>query len=310
MDIICVGEILIDFIPGSENFSYIRKAGGAPANVAIAAARNELEVGFFGKVGNDDFGSFLMDTLKENKVTPFVEELCDEAVTTMAIVTLQENGERSFTFVRKPGADMLLAVEDIDAEKIKASRMVHGGSFSLSKGSARQATEYVLKTAKENGKLVSFDVNYRDFVWDSLDDAVSAIRGILPYVDLLKISEEEAPMFGGEDKIADLMKEYDIAVVIETLGADGAKCFFNGDVQKINGRKAKAVDATGAGDAFWGGFLSSVLIQNMNATTDLSMDKLVKAMEYGNVAGWLCVQKKGAIDSLPTRQQIEEVLSK
>lgn len=309
MDLVCVGEILIDFIPGAEQFSYIRKAGGAPANVAIAAARNELEVGFFGKVGKDDFGTFLMDTLKENKVTPYVENLCEDAVTTMAIVTLQEDGERSFTFVRKPGADMLLSVEDIDDSKIEAAKMVHGGSFSLSKGSAREATEYVLRRAHEMGKLVSFDVNYRDFVWESEAEATHAIHQILPYVDLLKISEEEAPMFGGESQIAQLMKKYDIAVVIETLGADGAKCFFQDANVKIDGRKAKAVDATGAGDAFWGGFLSSVLIQKMYSTMDFKMENLLKAMEYGNVAGWLCVQKKGAIDSLPTRSQIEEVLA-
>lgn len=309
MDLICVGEILIDFIPGSENFSYIRKAGGAPANVAIAAARNECEVGFFGKVGDDDFGRFLMDTLRENQVTPFVGELCKDAVTTMAIVTLQEDGERSFTFVRKPGADMLLQVSDIDEEKIASARMVHGGSFSLSKGSAREATAHVLKRAHEMGKLVSFDVNYRDFVWESEAEAVAEIRKILPYVDLLKISEEEAPMFGGQDKIEDLMKEYNISVVVETLGADGAQCFFNGASEKIAGRKANAVDATGAGDAFWGGFLSSVLNQGMNTTDSFTMEKLVTAMGYGNVAGWLCVQKKGAIDSLPTRAQIEEVLA-
>ena len=112
-DLYCIGELLIDFIPGSEPASYIRKAGGAPANVAIAATKNGLSAYVASKVGNDDFGRFLMDTLEEYHVVPAVPQLCDEAVTTMAFVTLEENGERKFTFARKPGADMLLKEEEV-----------------------------------------------------------------------------------------------------------------------------------------------------------------------------------------------------
>ena len=108
MDLYSIGEMVIDFIPGSEPASYIRKAGGAPANVAIAVAKNGLNAAMACKVGEDDFGRFLMDTLKAYNVTAATPELCKEAVTTMAFVTLAENGERRFTFARKPGADMML----------------------------------------------------------------------------------------------------------------------------------------------------------------------------------------------------------
>lgn len=185
MDIITVGEMVIDFIPGTEEGSYIRNPGGAPANVAIAAARNGLSAGIFCKVGDDAFGRFLIRTLEDNKVTPLSPQLCGEAVTTMAFVSLTPGGERSFTFARKPGADMFLRVSDIQEGYLGGCKVIHGGSCSLSKGEARAATIHALKRGHEMGKMVSFDVNYRNLMWD--DDrqaAADAVMGILPYVDL------------------------------------------------------------------------------------------------------------------------------
>lgn len=308
MDLYSIGELLIDFIPGSEPASYIRKAGGAPANVAIAAARNGLAVGMCCSVGDDDFGRFLMDTLAENKVTALHPQLCTEAVTTMAIVTLHPDGDRSFTFVRKPGADMLLTEEDVKEAEIGDAVMVHGGSVTLSASPVDKATVKALRLGHELGKLVSFDINYRHVMWDSKDDCTAYVRKILPYVDLLKISDEEADMLGGEENIPAIMAENGISVVVETLGAKGARCFFGGESFVVPGRKAVCVDATGAGDAFWGGFLSCLRIKGVTTTGQLTRELLEQAMAYGNVSGWLCVQSKGAIESLPTRPQIESHL--
>ena len=165
MDFISIGEMVIDFLPGSEPGSYIRNAGGAPANVAIAVARNGLDSGIYCKVGNDDFGRFLIHTLEENQVTPLSPKLCDEAITTMAFVSLTEENDRSFTFARKPGADMMLSKDEIKEEDIKTCRLVQGGSCSLSAGKAAEATEYLLKRVHELGKLVGFDINYRNLMW-------------------------------------------------------------------------------------------------------------------------------------------------
>jgi len=311
MDLYSIGEMLIDFIPGNEPNSYVRNAGGAPANVAIAVARNGLDAGFCGKLGDDDFGRFLKQTLEENKVKVMAPELCKDATTTMAFVTLKEGGERTFTFARKPGADTLLSEEDVKEEDIAESRLVHAGSCSLSKGPAAAATVRALRLASEKGRLVSFDVNYRNLMWnDDQDAAARKCFEILPYVDLLKISEEEVGMMGGEANIPELQKKNGIVLVVETLGSAGAKCFFKGKVIEVPGKKANAVDATGAGDAFWGGFLSSLLIQNVNKPEDITEEVLRMAMEYGNIGGWICVQSKGAISSLPTREQIEEQLRK
>jgi len=306
VDILSVGELLIDFLPGDEAGVYIRKAGGAPANVAIAAARNGLNAGFCGAVGDDDFGHFLYDTLKENGVMALRKELVTHAVTTMAFVTLDETGNRSFTFARKPGADMFLKKEDIRDEWLENSRIIHAGSCSMSKMPASEATVHALRQGHEKGKLVSFDVNYRNLLWD--DDrgaAAKAVREILPLVDFLKISQEETDMVDTGGGIAAMAKENGIAAVVETLGENGARCYWNGKLLMIPGRPAKCVDTTGAGDAFWGGFLSRLLKSGVNSVPDLSEELLRDAMEYGNIAGWLCVQKKGAIESLPTGEEIE-----
>lgn len=310
-DIYCIGEMLIDFIPGSEPASYIRKAGGAPANVAIAVRKNGLNASMCCKMGDDDFGAFLLDTLKEYDVKAAVEELTKEAVTTMAFVTLKEDGDRVFTFARKPGADALLCEEDVKESDIEDTVLVHAGSFSLSTDPAKAATIRAMKLAHEKGKLVSFDVNYRNVVWnDDVDACTAEVMKILPYVDLLKISDEEVEMMGGVKALPELMKKNGISLIVETLGADGAQAFFADDVIRVKGRKVKAVDATGAGDAFWGAFLSSLRIQGVAKKEDLTADIIRRAMDYGNVSGCICVQSKGAIPSIPTREMIEEYLAK
>ena len=167
MDIYSIGEMVIDFIPGEEKGSYIRNAGGAPANVAIAAARNGLETGMCCKVGEDDFGKFLMETLKKEGVRVMCRKRYEEATTTMAFVSLKDDGERTFTFARKPGADMFLKEFE-----------------------------------------VHFDINYRNLMWkDDKAICAKALDEILDFVDILKISEEEVDMVGGEENIENLMKE-------------------------------------------------------------------------------------------------------
>lgn len=308
MKFAAVGEMVIDFLPGETEEVYLRKAGGAPANVSVAVARNGVKAGFCGIVGNDDFGYFLTKTLSDNKVTYLTNRYEDNAITTMAFVSLDKNGERSFTFARKPGADMFLSDKDIDAAKPYDADIVHAGSCSLSANPASDATIYAMKKAKDNGKIVSFDVNYRNLMWH--DDRVACIKKVsevLPLVDLLKISDEEEDMLG--ISLLDAAKKYDIAVIVETLGSHGAKCIFKGKEIKVEGKKVNCVDATGAGDAFWGGFISYLLKKDVKKISDITEDDIINALEYGNIAGSICVQKKGAIESLPTFEEIERLLA-
>lgn len=312
MDIITVGEMVIDFLPGKENGSYLRNAGGAPANVAIAAARNGLKAGMYCKLGNDDFGKFLARTLQENDVMLLSPELTDEAITTMAFVSLDEQGDRSFTFARKPGADMMLDKSEIKDEDLRNSRIVQAGSCTLSAGRAVEATKYAMQRAHELDKLVGFDINYRNLMWhDDKAACTEEVLSVLKYVDFLKLSDEEVDMVGGHDNIHNIMAKYDIAVVVLTLGGAGAELFYDGKSYVVPAFKvAEVADTTGAGDAFWGGFLANVLNQGVAAVDQLNAELLKHAVLYGNVSGSLAVREKGAIASLPTRDKIEEFLEK
>lgn len=252
MDIICMGEMLIDFTPGETPRSYTANPGGAPANVAIAAARNGLDAAFLGVLGNDDFGRLLQDTLKQDKVRMLCPQLTDEAVTTLAFVTLYEGGERSFTFARKPGADILLSEDDIKEKDIDSCRMLHGGSVSLSDSPSKDAVYKAMKMASEKGKLVSFDINYRDMIWHDRERCKKEVEKILPFVDLLKISDEELYFVGGEENILSFMEQNGIKVLIETLGAKGAKYFFEGKSGIVEGRSVHAVRFEEQGCFDWG----------------------------------------------------------
>lgn len=309
MKVLCIGEILIDFTPvkGMTN-TYTANPGGAPANVAVSVAKNGIEAGFLGCMGNDDFGKLLVKTLKDNDVKIPVPKLTDKATTTLAFVTLDETGDRSFTFARKPGADMLLDTDDVDKADISSWDIIHVGSVSQSGITAeRYAVLYAVKKAKENGKMVSFDINYRDKIW-SVEDCLKESEVLFPYTDFLKISDEELVFVGGEENIFDFMKQYDISVVVETLGSKGARIFYDGTTTDIRALDVKAVDTTGAGDAYWGGFLSSLIMQNVKTVSDLNREKLNIAGRYGAVSGGLCVQKTGGIPAIPSREEIERNL--
>lgn len=272
-DIICAGEMLIDFTPGKEPYTFTANPGGAPANVAIATARNELSTAFLGILGNDDFGKRLKETLEADRVTLLCPALTDRAITTLAFVTLYEGGERS---------------------------------FSLSDEPSRSAIQYAMKLAHSNHKLVSFDVNYRDMIWHDIEKCKKEVDTVLPYVDLLKISDEELYFVGGEDNIETFMQQYNIRVLIQTLGADGAKYYFNGKRKLIPGKKVAAVDATGAGDAFWGGFLSRLLMYGISNASEITEEMVEAALIYGNTSGGLCVQKMGGIPAIPCKKTILE----
>jgi len=307
MDIACIGEQLIDFLPGSEEGSYIRKAGGAPANVAIAAVRSGVSAGFCGKVGADEFGLFLQQVLRDNRVVNLSPNLIETATTTLAFVHLDKDGERTFTFFRKPGADMFLTVQDVRDSGLVDARIVHAGSCSLSKGSTVEATRYAIRSAKEEGRLVSFDVNYRDLLWDGDREAArTAVQEILPLVDFLKISEEEVD-FLGMNSPEDLRNlKMGIPLIVLTKGEKGAACLWQGEIIEAEGLVADCVDATGAGDAFWGSFLATLIRDGVRSVADLDRQLIRKAACFGNIAGWLCVQKKGAIESIPALAAIEE----
>ena len=308
LDIVCLGELLIDFLPGESEDVFIRRPGGAPANVAVTAARNGFSAGVCSRVGDDAFGRYLGRVLSESGVCFLTPEPVPWASTTMAFVSLDERGDRSFTFARKPGADMFLERKDVEACGSSGARIVHAGSCSLSAAPADDATLYAIRLAKEKGKLVSFDVNYRDLMWQGdKARAREAIRQVLPYVDLLKYSDDEENLLDADcDALA---VQYHIPVIVETLGARGVRASVHGNRLTVPARPVACVDSTGAGDAFWGTFLSCILSAQARSAQELGMDLLQTALVYGNVAGSLCVQHKGAMTGVSTITEIRHFLA-
>ena len=308
VDILCVGDAVIDFTPWNECGVYVRNAGGAPANVAIAIARMGCSSAFCGKVGNDIFGEYLLKTIHDNGVFLYCGKPSQEAATTMTFVDLSPDGNRSFTFAQKIGAHLHLEESEITPEMIRNAKIVHTSSTMLYGGTSPQAVLHALRMAKENNVLVSFDINYRALQWKTPEDCRNQIIKLLPFVDMIKISNEESFLFGGDDKLLKIMEQYDIQLMALTRGASPASVYWDGKKWNQPCIGNIAVDTTGAGDAFWGVFLSVIIERGIRDRGDFSDDIIDEALRYAVAAGELSILKYGAIASLPYKTEVEEAL--
>ncbi|WP_226681818.1 aminoimidazole riboside kinase [Sutcliffiella horikoshii] len=310
--IISLGEALIDFIPlDADNITYQKSPGGAPANVAVGVARLQAKSTFIGKVGNDVLGRFLQKTLADYGVNTSSMLLTDDIRTGVVFVTL-ENGERSFDFYIKPSADRFLTEEEIDEKLFDENKILHFGSISLISEPTRSATIKAVKLAKDKGMTVSYDPNLRLGLWDSEEAAKDQIISMLPYVDILKISEEELEFITGEkdiEKGAEKLAAYEVPLLLVTLGSEGSYVFTREGHQHVPARKVTTVDTTGAGDAF----VSGILYMANEWNGDISTITLVKAVEmatFASVSGSLAASEKGAMTALPSLEQVQLILSK
>ncbi len=310
-DVTALGELLIDFTPQGlskqGNPLYEQNPGGAPANVLVALSRLGKKGAFIGMVGKDQFGAFLENTLKKEKIETRGLRISNDVRTTLAFVHLNSQGDRSFSFYRNPGADLMLRPEDVDRQLIKDSRIFHFGSVSMAGEPARAATLAAAKFARENGVLVSFDPNYRPLLWPSEGEARSAMEEALQYADILKVSDEELELITGT---ADLEKgaaglfNRGIRVIYVTLGAKG--CFFYGPAGfgSVPSFPVNAIDTTGAGDGFWGTVLYHLCGKSREELAQISRSEMGEIAMFSCAAGALTTTKKGAIPGIPTRQEI------
>ncbi|WP_319633401.1 carbohydrate kinase family protein [Paenibacillus psychroresistens] len=316
MDAVAVGELLIDFVPNgisdNGNVLFERNPGGAPANVLAMLAKLGLHTAFIGKIGNDPFGRFLEETLQLSKINTSGLVFDNDVNTTLAFVHLQENGERSFSFYRKPGADLMLTVEEINVQLIESARLFHFGSVSMTGEPARSATLYAAKHAKQQGKLVSYDPNLRESLWSSLEEAKEIMLQGLVYTDILKVSQEELQFLTGEADLGIasgwIAETYGIELIFVTQGSEGCYYRFHQQVGHVPAFQVNAVDTTGAGDAFFG----SILYRILAASTETSLwtvAEIEAAIRFSNAAGALTTLKKGAIPALPILENIVEKLS-
>lgn len=228
----------------------------------------------------------------------------------MAFVDVKPDGEREFSFARNHGADKMLEKEEVPLELIRNSRILHLGSISLTDESVRSTTLFAVQKAKEAGCVISYDPNYRASLWKSEELAKKQMRSMVQYADLMKISEEETMLLTGESdyqKAAELLMQSGVKIVVVTLGKTGAYVQTRQGGQLVKGFQNKAVDATGAGDAFWGGFLFQ-FSRCEKASETITTEEAAKFADFGNAVASVCVQKHGAIPAMPDMAQTLEQL--
>lgn len=314
-DLTALGETLIDFTPCGTNDAgvplFAQNPGGAPANVLAQCARLGGKPAFLGKVGRDGFGDFLRAGMEANGIDTRGLRVSDEVHTTLAFVQLDERGERSFSFYRKPGADILLEADEVDMERIRASRVFHFGSLSLTDEPARSATRTAVLAARDSGCLVSYDPNYRAPLWPSAEEARTAMLELLPLADILKVSEEELALLAGTDDLATgtaKLSEAGPTLVLVSLGEQGAYYRLKERTGLVPAFPVKAVDTNGAGDSFLGAVLYRLRDRTPQTLAELDEQTLREIVRFGNAAGALTTTGAGAIPAMPDLEQIGQLL--
>lgn len=308
-DVTALGELLIDFTPCGTSEAgmnlFEQNPGGAPANVLAALCNLGFQTAFIGKVGDDMHGALLKDTLDKAGIDTTGLIVDDSVFTTLAFVSLQ-NGERNFSFARKPGADTQLRPEEVKEEIVKNTKIFHCGSLSLTDEPARSATFHAVKMAKEAGALISYDPNYRAPLWNSVEEAKEQMRSMIPYADIMKISDEETALltdYSDPKETAQALLDQGVACVVVTLGKDGA-LLKTAQVEIVEkGKERKVVDTTGAGDSFWGGILSRFAKDGISPA-EITEEKAREYVRFANAVAGLCVEKRGAIPAMPTLEQV------
>lgn len=312
-DVTALGEVLIDFTPYGTSKGgqalFEQNPGGAPANVLAAVARLGGTAAFIGKVGDDMHGKLLKETLEKEGIN--VQGMIEDPnyFTTLAFVALK-NGERSFSFARKPGADTQLRKEEIPTEVLQNTKIFHCGSLSLTDEPARSATMYAVEEAKKAGAMISYDPNYRPLLWDSEEEAKKYMRSMIPYADIMKISDEETALltdFADPHEAAEALLAQGVGCVVVTLGKDGALLKTKNIEVQEKGRECKVVDTTGAGDSFWGGLLYE-LAQNDERPETLTEENARIYVRFANAVAGICVERRGAIPAMPTLEEVLEQL--
>lgn len=310
-DIVTVGEVLCDFTPAGKSPKgmdlFECNPGGAPANVLAAINKFGGRTAFIGKVGKDAFGSFLCDTLKNLDIN--VDSLCfdDEIPTTLAFVTLDEKGDRSFSFYRKPGADLRLRFDEIDKTKLENTKIFHFGSVSLTDDPSFSATIKSAEYAKEKGAVISYDPNYRPLLWKDESTAIERMRLGLKLADIVKVSDEELYLLTGTadlDKGADIILSYGVSLVFVSLGAKGSYYRNSNASGFMNTYDVKTVDTTGAGDAFLGAILHCVKDKTITEIKALTKNELDEILDFANAAGALTTTATGAAPAIPSLEEI------
>ena len=315
-DVVALGELLVDFtqngLSEQGNLLFEANPGGAPANVLAMLRKLGKRCAFVGKVGADSFGDMLARTVEEAGIDTRGLMRDREIPTTLAVVHTFPNGDRDFSFYRKPGADIMLRPEELDEDLLTGCRIFHFGTLSLTDEPCRAATEKAVKLAKEAGALISFDPNLRLPLWKTEDDAKAAIEWGLARCDVLKIADNELLFMTGEsdfDSGAAILRGRfpNIRLFNVTAGAEGSYSYYGEERVFVPAcKRGGVIETTGAGDTFCASVLNFVLEHGLE---DLSWDDLRAMLRFANTAAWFVTTKKGAIRSMPERATVEKLLA-
>ncbi|MEY8385745.1 carbohydrate kinase [Oscillospiraceae bacterium 38-13] len=308
MDVTAIGEILIDLTQTGVNSAgvpqFSANPGGAPANAAVAASRLGARTAFWGKVGNDAFGAYLRQVLAENKVDASGLRTGSQA-TSMAIVSVDAAGERSFRFLR--GADRDICPEEVDEDAVLRTKILHFGSVSLTAGMSRSATIFAARTAHKNGGLVSYDPNYRPALWSNPAEAAEWMTIPLPLVDIIKLAEEELPLLTGTTDLeegARILEDRGVSLIMVTLGSNGVFCRWKGEGWHQPGIPVKVADTNGAGDTFLGAVLSRLCARGEKPLEGLTRAEMKDILAFANRAAAFTCSRSGAIPAMPTLEEL------
>ncbi len=303
--LLSMGELLIDFTPTGTTedgrLLFARNPGGAPANVAVQALRAGVSAGFLGRVGKDMFGDFLVKTLEDCGVeTRGLKEDPDYA-TTLAFVQLSETGDRDFSFYRNPGADTRLTAGEAEKALVQECGLLCFGSLLLTADPSRSAVEELVRYARAQGKITAYDPNWRPPLWESEAEGVARMRSLIPFADIMKVSDEELILLTGREDLEEgaraLLSE-GVSVVVVTMGPKGCMVFTPGYSLKKSTYDTKVIDTTGSGDSFFGALLAKI-VQSGKKPCELTGEELSAFVDFANAAGATCATKMGAIPALP-----------
>lgn len=313
-DIAALGELLIDFTDRGLSDAGMRlfeqNPGGAPANMLAAAARLGERTAFIGKVGDDMHGRFLRDTLTAAGIDVTGLVLSPDVFTTLAFVALDDRGERHFSFARKPGADTCLRSDELPAPLLSSARVLHVGSLSLTDEPVRSATFAAVEAAKRAGAVISYDPNYRAALWPDEAAAAAQMRSMVPYADVMKLSDEETLLLTGAaepEEAAHRLLAQGVSCVAVTLGERGALVAVAGGMQTVPAFASDPVDTTGAGDGFWGGFLHRMLTLDKRPAA-LTVADAADCARWGNATAALCITRRGGIPAMPALGDVQALL--
>lgn len=313
-DVTALGELLIDFTPvgtsDQGNPLLEENPGGAPCNVLAMLAKCGKRAGFIGKIGNDIHGRLLQKAVRDAGISEEGLVISDEFPTTLAFVDIDRSGDRSFSFYRNPGADMMLAEDEVDYEMIGGSRIFHFGTLSMTHEGVRKATKRAVEYAREKGCVISFDPNLRPPLWDDMEEARKQMLYGGSVCDVLKIEDEELwfmTRMEDEGKAVEYLQDtYGISLILVTAGAEGSTAYWAGQSLKAEAFLTdRTIDTTGAGDTFCGCCLNYLLEHPINI---LDQEGVGEMLARAAAAAAIVTTRKGALRSMPELSEIEEVL--